>query len=63
MALSEEAKMLSALVHQRELNQLKRVVGTPRVGEVLRKICRRAGLQNNLIVHSALIELAVKKGH
>ncbi len=63
MVLSKEAKMLSALVTQVEINRLKRVVGTARVGDVIRDIRLRHGLRNTLMVSSALIELAVKKGH
>jgi len=60
--LSETAEILSGVVRQTEVNQLRRVVGTPRVGDVISEITRRHSLRNSLQVSSALVELAVKKG-
>lgn len=55
--VSDEAFMLKDLITETDNARLRRVLGTEKVGLVLRDICLRRGLQNNLIVHSALIEL------
>ena len=55
--ISEEAKMLKGLVTESDMRALRPALGKERVGKVLSDICRRRGLRNTLLVHSALIEL------
>jgi hypothetical protein len=62
VALSPMAKMLSALVPQSELDRLKKVIGTPKVGDVLETVATRCALRKNLQVYSGLVVLAAVKG-
>jgi len=55
--ISETAKMLKLNITESDMKMLRPALGTEKVGEVLRDICRRRGLRNTLLVHSALIEL------
>lgn len=58
---SETTRMLKALVTKSDLKEIKSALGTPKIGNVLRKVCGRYGLRNTLQVYSALIELTGTK--